>query len=43
MISHNEAYAQEAMNNMGIQAAQNIIDVLEGRVPETKLLKIVRG
>lgn len=34
MTSHNGAYTKEAINNMGIQSAQNLIDVLEGREPE---------
>ena len=34
MTSHNGAYTKEAINNMGIQATQNLIDVLEGREPE---------
>ena len=37
MTSHNGAYTKEAINNMGIQAAQNLIDVLEGREPENKI------
>jgi D-3-phosphoglycerate dehydrogenase / 2-oxoglutarate reductase len=31
MTSHNGAYTKEAIANMGIQAARNLIDVLEGR------------
>lgn len=37
MTSHNGAYTKEAINNMGIQAAQNLIDVLEGREPENRV------
>jgi len=37
MTSHNGAYTKEAINNMGIQAAQNLIDVLEGREPENRI------
>ena len=37
MTSHNGAYTKEAINNMGIQAAQNLVDVLEGREPEYRI------
>jgi len=37
MTSHNGAYTKEAINNMGIQAAQNLIYVLEGREPENRI------
>ena len=37
MTPHNGAYTKEAINNMGIQAAQNLIDVLEGREPENRI------
>jgi len=37
MTSHNGAYTKEAINNMGIQAAQNLVDVLEGREPENRI------
>jgi D-3-phosphoglycerate dehydrogenase len=37
MTSHNGAYTKEAINNMGVQAAQNLIDVLEGREPENRI------
>jgi len=37
MTSHNGAYTKEAINSMGIQAAQNLIDVLEGREPENRI------
>lgn len=37
MTSHNGAYTEEAIANMGIQAAQNLIDVLEGREVENKI------
>ena len=37
MTSHNGAYTIEAINNMGIQAAQNLIDVLEGRESENRI------
>ncbi len=34
MTPHIGAYTEEAIENMGIQAAQNLIDVLEGRKPQ---------
>ncbi|MFW5985776.1 MAG: phosphoglycerate dehydrogenase [Halanaerobiales bacterium] len=37
MTSHNGSYTEEAIASMGIKAAQNLIDVLEGRKPENKL------
>ncbi len=37
MTSHNGAYTKEAINNMSIQAAQNLIDVLEGKEPENRI------
>ena len=37
MTSHNGAYTKEAINNMGIQATQNLIDVLEGREPQNRV------
>lgn len=37
MTSHNGAYTEEAIADMGIQAAQNLIHVLEGREPENKI------
>lgn len=37
MTSHIGAYTEEAIENMGIQAAQNLIDVLEGREPQNRV------
>ena len=37
MTSHIGAYTEEAIDNMGIQAAQNLIDVLEGREPQNRV------
>jgi D-3-phosphoglycerate dehydrogenase len=37
MTSHNGAYTREAIAEMGIQAAQNLIDVLEGREPGNRV------
>ena len=37
MLSHNGAYTEEAIANMGIESAQNLINVLEGREPENKI------
>lgn len=37
MTSHNGAYTKEAINNMGIQATQNLIDVLDGRKPKNRV------
>ena len=37
MTSHNGAYTEEAIANMGIQAVRNLIDVLEGRKPKNKI------
>ena len=37
MLSHNGAYTEEAIANMGIESAQNLIDVLEGREPENRI------
>lgn len=36
MLSHNGAYTEEAIANMGIESAQNLIDVLEGREPKNR-------
>jgi D-3-phosphoglycerate dehydrogenase len=37
MTPHIAAYTEEAIENMGIQAAQNLIDVLEGRKPKNRV------
>ena len=37
MTPHIGAYTEEAIENMGIQAAQNLIDVLEGREPQNRV------
>ena len=37
MLSHNGAYTEEAIANMGIESVQNLIDVLEGREPENRI------
>jgi D-3-phosphoglycerate dehydrogenase len=37
MTPHIGAYTEEAIENMGIQAAQNLIDVLEGRKPKNRV------
>jgi len=37
MLSHNGAYTEEAIANMGIESAQNLIDVLEGRESENRI------
>ena len=37
MTPHIGAYTEEAIDNMGIQAAQNLIDVLEGREPQNRV------
>jgi len=37
MTPHIGAYTEEAIENMGIQAAQNLIDVLEGREPQSRV------
>lgn len=37
MTPHIGAYTEEAIENMGIQAAQNLIDVLEGRKPKNRI------
>ncbi len=37
MTSHIGAYTEEAIDNMGIQAAQNLIDVLEGKEPQNRV------
>ncbi len=37
MTSHIGAYTEEAIENMGIQASQNLIDVLEGREPQNRV------
>lgn len=37
MTPHIGAYTEEAIDNMGIQAAQNLIDVLEGREPKNRV------
>ena len=36
MTPHIGAYTEEAIENMSIQAAQNLIDVLEGREPQNR-------
>ncbi len=36
MTPHIGAYTEEAIDNMSIQAAQNLIDVLEGREPQNR-------
>ena len=37
MTPHIGAYTEEAIENMGIRAAQNLIDVLEGREPQNRV------
>jgi D-3-phosphoglycerate dehydrogenase len=37
MTPHIGAYTEEAIENMGMQAAQNLIDVLEGRKPKNRV------
>jgi len=37
MTPHIGAYTEEAIENMSIQAAQNLIDVLEGREPQNRV------
>ena len=37
MTPHIGAYTEEAIDNMSIQAAQNLIDVLEGREPQNRV------
>ena len=37
MTPHIGAYTEEAIENMGTQAAQNLIDVLEGREPQNRV------
>lgn len=37
MTPHIGAYTEEAVENMSIQAAQNLIDVLEGREPQNRV------
>jgi D-3-phosphoglycerate dehydrogenase len=37
MTPHIAAYTEEAIENMGMQAAQNLIDVLEGRKPKNRV------
>lgn len=37
MTPHIGAYTEETIENMGIQAAQNLIDVLEGREPQNRV------
>ncbi|MHC2995025.1 MAG: phosphoglycerate dehydrogenase [Candidatus Atribacteria bacterium] len=37
MTPHIGAYTEEAIDNMGIQSAQNLIDVLEGREPQNRV------
>jgi len=37
MTPHIGAYTEEAIDNMGIQAAQNLIDFLEGREPQNRV------
>jgi len=37
MTPHIGAYTEEAIENMGIQAAQSLIDVLEGREPQNRV------
>jgi len=39
MTPHIGAYTEEAIENMGMQAAQNLIDVLEGRKPKNRIQK----
>jgi len=39
MTPHIAAYTEEAIENMSIQAAQNLIDVLEGRKPKNRVQK----
>ena len=39
LTPHIGAYTEEAIENMGIQAAQNLIDVLEGRKPKNRVQK----
>ena len=39
MTPHIGAYTEEAIENMSIQAAQNLIDVLEGRKPKNRVQK----
>lgn len=39
MTPHIGAYTEEAIENMSIQAAQNLIDVLEGRNPKNRVQK----
>jgi len=39
MTPHIGAYTEEAIENMGIQAAQNLIDVLEGGKPKNRVQK----
>lgn len=37
LTPHIGAYTEEAIENMGTQAAQNLIDVLEGREPQNRV------
>jgi D-3-phosphoglycerate dehydrogenase len=37
MTPHIGAYTEEAIENMSIQAAQNVVDVLEGREPQNRV------
>ena len=37
MTPHIGAYTEEAIENMSIQAAQNLFDVLEGRKPQYRV------
>ena len=39
LTPHIAAYTEEAIDNMSIQAAQNLIDVLEGRKPKNRVQK----
>ena len=39
LTPHIAAYTEEAIENMSIQAAQNLIDVLEGRKPKNRVQK----
>jgi len=38
MTSHNGAYTEEAIEKMGVQAAKNLISVLEGREPKNRIV-----
>jgi len=38
MTSHNGAYTEEAIEKMGVQAARNLISVLEGKEPNNRIV-----